>query len=205
MRYCWRLTQIHYLTVKIRTRLYGRVRPYLSLQRLCFKCQTYGHVWKYCRSREFIWVICGLASHEGAECTWPPTCANCEGLHPADARVCDGYNLEKEVITINVKERVPFREAKERAMALYVRPGVPFTAVLAQTTWRPGLSESQARGQHNNSIAEAPRHSLERIEADYSTPPPRGNKRREVLPPEQSQLTQSKVEQSGKRRKPLWP
>ena len=92
-------------------------------------------------------------------------------------------------------------EVKERAMSLYVRPGVTFAAVLAQTTRRPGVSESLARGQENNSSAEEPRHSLERIGADYSTPPPRGNKRREVISPEQNRQTQSKVEQPGKRSK----
>ena len=42
---------------KIRTGLHERVRSYFPLPRRCFKCQRYGHVGKYCRSREFICVL----------------------------------------------------------------------------------------------------------------------------------------------------
>lgn len=116
--------------IKIRSGLYERVRPYYPSPRRCYNCQRFGHVGKYCRSSTALCVDCGLPSHKGTECTRSLTCVNCGGSHSASSKSCDCYLFEKELIALKIKERLSFREAKERAMEIYVRPGVTFSSVI---------------------------------------------------------------------------
>lgn len=116
--------------IKIRSGLYEKVRPYIPRPRRCFKCQKYGHVGKYCRNRIAICVDCGLQSHNDSPCQRPPNCVNCGGAHPANNKTCDRFLLEKEILSIKVKEKLSFKEARVIAMAGYVRPGVSFATAL---------------------------------------------------------------------------
>jgi hypothetical protein len=65
----------------------------------CKRCQQYGHTRTYCR-HPFRCVKCGK-NHESTSCvkqiTTPPTCALCEGDHPANYKGCTVYkNLQRK-------------------------------------------------------------------------------------------------------------
>lgn len=63
----------------------------------CKRCQDYGHTKTYCRNN-FRCVKCGQ-NHDTITCqkpiTVPPTCALCQGEHPANYRGCPVYNKIK--------------------------------------------------------------------------------------------------------------
>lgn len=65
----------------------------------CKRCQQYGHTRTYCR-HPFRCVKCGK-NHDSLTCpkdsTTPPTCALCEGDHPANYKGCTVYkSLQKK-------------------------------------------------------------------------------------------------------------
>ena len=93
-----------------------QVRPYVPSPRRCFYCQMFGHVFTSCRRKlkneAQICVNCGEEDH--GECSRPPHCFNCKGDHAANAKICDRYQFEKEVLVVKTKERITFKEAKQR-------------------------------------------------------------------------------------------
>ena len=92
------------------------VRPYIPSPRRCFHCQMYGHLITNCRKKQQdsagVCVNCGEEEH-GA-CSKPSRCHNCSENHPASDKTCKRYLLEKEVIASKVKERITFKEAKQK-------------------------------------------------------------------------------------------
>lgn len=118
--------------IKIICGIFEKVRPYIPMPRRCFKCQKFGHVGKFCRARNGICGKCSEEAHEG-ECTQPTKCINCLGPHPASAKSCSRYQLEKEILAIQAKERIPFTEAKEIAMSRHITPGITYSTALRGT------------------------------------------------------------------------
>ncbi|XP_053999252.1 uncharacterized protein LOC128887432 [Hylaeus anthracinus] len=72
-----------------------RVADYLVATR-CFKCQKYGHVDKYCKSKDTVCAFCAKTGHSNKECPnreKNPTCSNCKARqlshnHSAGNRNC---------------------------------------------------------------------------------------------------------------------
>ena len=114
-----------------------KVRPYIPRPRRCFHCQRFGHVGRSCRRQQQglpqICVQCGQEAHgENVNCTNAPSCVNCQGAHPASSTQCDFYRFESEVLAVRTRERMSFKEAKERVRGMFVRPGVSFATVLTR-------------------------------------------------------------------------
>ena len=98
-----------------------KVKPFVPSPKRCYYCQMYGHVYTSCRKRlkgePGICVRCGGDQHENCEKT--PSCFHCKGNHMASSKACERYIFEKEVLTLKTKERITFREAKERVQQRY--------------------------------------------------------------------------------------
>lgn len=80
------------------------VKEHLNIKR-CFKCQSYGHLQRECKRRNFYCAFCGFEHHTNACNSRAPCCANCweensrrrAGFrvdHPADATCCPVYQRE---------------------------------------------------------------------------------------------------------------
>ena len=91
------------------------VRPFIPSPMRCFRCQRYGHTSSSCKGAQ----VCGRCSstdHNGDGCTAEKFCVNCgEGQTPHTAydRNCPVLEKEKEIMSIKVKGRMSFREARD--------------------------------------------------------------------------------------------
>ena len=97
------------------------VREYIPLPRRCFKCNKYGHSSKTCRQEKGTCVQCGYENH-GLQCNRTATCSNCGDAHPASAKDCFYYKLEKATVTLQTREKLSYSEAKRRATDNMVKP-----------------------------------------------------------------------------------
>ncbi|CAN7982568.1 unnamed protein product [Ixodes hexagonus] len=97
-----------------------RVRPYVPNPRRCFKCQRFGHGSQSCRGKATC-AKCSKTDHETDACTNDPRCINCSEPHPAYSRSCKTWKDEKEILTLKVKENLPYPEARRRFA--FVRKG----------------------------------------------------------------------------------
>ena len=98
-----------------------KVRPYVPRVKRCFFCQKFGHVRNNCRrairGQKPICKNCGDEEH--GSCSKPPLCVNCNGNHDASSNRCTKYLFEKEILTLKVKERISYKEAKEKVLSQY--------------------------------------------------------------------------------------
>ena len=98
-----------------------KVRPYVPRVRRCFFCQKFGHVRKYCRrairGQKPICKNCGDEEHRAF--SKPPHCVSCNGYHDVSSNRCTKYLFEKEILTLKVKERMSYKEAKEKVQSQY--------------------------------------------------------------------------------------
>ena len=126
-----------------------KVRPFIPRPRRCFHCQEFGHVLDSCRRKTqglpSLCVNCGQESH--GDCTNSPRCVHCGGDHPSSSTQCDIFLFEKEVQSIKVSDRLPYREARLKAQATMVRPGLTFAKIVADSkTNKKRLAVNPASG-----------------------------------------------------------
>lgn len=113
------LTRFQYLTVSVeKFEKTGRVNQ-------CFKCQSFFHSSQNCHFKPRC-VKCGL-DHESRTCTkdrnTPPTCANCNGQHPASYRGCPKFpKWDKRQSNPTLKRLNPPR-SPTNVRNEYVQPG----------------------------------------------------------------------------------
>ena len=132
-----------------------KVREYIPKPRRCFQCQRWGHGAATCRAVEPVCMNCGEEFH-GKECTRPPKCANCAEEHPALSKQCFYYRLEEETLNIKYKEKVSYREAKEKATERFVTPGETYASALQkQTNKRREVRSPQIVNGKENSTSTA--------------------------------------------------
>ena len=105
-----------------------KVREYIPKPRRCFQCQRWGHGAATCRVTQPVCMNCGDDFH-GRDCARPSKCANCEEQHPSISEECFYYRFEEETLHIKYKEKVSYREAKEKATDKFITPGVTYAAI----------------------------------------------------------------------------
>ena len=91
------------------------VREYMPRPRRCFKCQGFQHSSTNCRSNNSYCVNCGMESH-GTVCTRPQACKNCNESHPASSTDCFYYKLAQEIIILQTRNKLSYREARKKAL-----------------------------------------------------------------------------------------
>lgn len=98
-----------------------KVRKYYPNPKRCTNCQRLNHTKNFCKYIIPNCVNCGEPkqkediSEHTKECTLK-SCINCKTLrldaeHPANAKECEAYRQEKEIIKIKIDKRVSRREA----------------------------------------------------------------------------------------------
>ena len=92
-----------------------RVKEYIPNARRCFKCQGFQHNSKNCRSELSICVNCGQESH-GLNCDRTPCCRNCNEEHAASSKECFYYKLANEIIILQTREKISYRDARYKAV-----------------------------------------------------------------------------------------
>lgn len=105
------------------------VREYIPTPRRCFKCNRFGHGSKTCRQEQSTCVRCGDEEH-GAQCDRQPHCSNCGEQHAASAKECFYYKLEKQVVTLQTREKLSYAQAKRRATDNLVRPNELYSTIV---------------------------------------------------------------------------
>ena len=143
--------------IRIRAGLSERVRPYVPLPRRCYKCQQYGHVTKNCRSEQEMCGRCGVAcsdTHLAATCQRPLNCIHCQEPHSTSSKVCSRYSMEKEIISVKVKERLTFREARHRVMAMFPVPARTFSSAVRSQPRRtqPAVPQTPIQTMRQESV-----------------------------------------------------
>lgn len=93
------------------------VREYIQSPRRCFNCQRFGHGARSCRETRAFCVNCGQEAH--GPCTNVPKCRNCDNSHQASSKDCFYYQMEQEVITTMVRQKLPYGQAKKEVFARY--------------------------------------------------------------------------------------
>lgn len=150
--------------IRIRAGLYERIRPYIPLPRRCFNCQNYGHVTKNCRKQSQICGQCGeecSLTHTPDKCQRPPNCYHCQEPHTTSSKSCTKYQMEKEILALKIKERLTFREARQRVSSLYVRPGITFSAALRNSKDNNNNNNMDINKNTTQTEAINPKHPIE--------------------------------------------
>ena len=88
------------------------VSPFIPNPLRCFKCQRFGHHRDRCK-RSDTCPRCGKEGHDGSDCSAEVKCVNCDGNHPAYAKVCPLWIREKEIQTVKVTNNITFFDAKK--------------------------------------------------------------------------------------------
>ncbi|XP_066957946.1 uncharacterized protein [Macrobrachium rosenbergii] len=145
-----------------------KIKQYIPRPRRCFHCQRFGHTLQTCRSKiqenPAVCVNCGDDEH--GMCTREPKCVHCGEGHASSSQQCDIYLFEKEIQALRVMERITFKEARERAKAKIVRPGLSFASVVAKP--RNQQKETNKVTKIRSTKVESKKESLKRRLTDSS-------------------------------------
>ncbi|GFU85502.1 uncharacterized protein TNCV_802311 [Trichonephila clavipes] len=71
-----------------------KIRPYVSNNLRCFKCQRFGHSQTACRG-QLACSRCATVGHPSTDCTLEPKCVNCSQSYPSDSKLCSKWKTEK--------------------------------------------------------------------------------------------------------------
>lgn len=146
-----------------------RVRPYIPNPKRCFNCWKIGHYSSRCASLPLC-KICSEIMHDG-ECTSPPKCINCQGLHPSLSTSCNVYKKAVKIQELMTIQNLSFREASRRisppptthqTYAETVAPATAAAPTLASSTIPSTLSDTSA-GSTNKELLNAIALLTERI------------------------------------------
>ena len=91
-------------------------------------------------------VHCGQAGY-GEVCTNPPKCRNCGSDHPSSSVKCYYYILEQETITLQIREKLSYWEAKNTATNKMIKSPTSYASVVAAVPQRPQPQEQLSLGQ----------------------------------------------------------
>ncbi|GFT33193.1 probable RNA-directed DNA polymerase from transposon X-element [Trichonephila clavipes] len=117
------------------------VRPYIPNPLRCFQCQRFGHSKPTCRGKPTC-ARCGAVGHDSGECNGPEKCVNCKGDHPSYSRSCSTWNLDKEIITVKIKNRLTYPEARLAVTNRTPIQGLSYAAVAKKVTTSSGTQTS---------------------------------------------------------------
>ena len=112
-----------------------KVKPYIPSPLRCYHCQLFGHLSQKCKDRinekPATCSNCGKEAH--GTCNAIPSCVNCGEKHPSSSKNCVKFIFEKEVQAIRTLEKIPFKEARKKALEKQIKPGELFSTVLRRT------------------------------------------------------------------------
>jgi len=99
------------------------IETYAPAPMRCKKCSKLGHTRNQCRSEQEVCPRCSKTDHSVAECTGVAFCVNCGENHPSSDSSCPHYQMRKQMLKVQLTERISFREAKSKVRVEYARAG----------------------------------------------------------------------------------
>ena len=149
-----------------------RVREYIPQARRCFNCQDFLHSGKNCRREVAICVNCGQEAH-GPTCNRPACCKNCKGNHPASSKDCYYYKLATEIVILQTKEKINYREAKYRVLKYLPKPENLYSNAVKNT--KPTINKTSKKPERTNnettSNTKEPNKERKRTHSENSSDP----------------------------------
>ncbi|GBL79781.1 hypothetical protein AVEN_21092-1 [Araneus ventricosus] len=133
------------------------VRTYIPNPLRCFKCQRFGHSKTSCRGT-LTCARCAEVGHESTDCTRTEKCVNCKGEHTSFSRNCFAWGQEKEIISMKIKNRISYQEARKLIKSRTPTPGNSYVSAVKKSTvpstqTNPDISISNSKSP--DSIARA--------------------------------------------------
>jgi len=151
------------------------VARYIPNPLRCFNCQRYGHGKAHCR-RQQTCSRCGEVGHDQPDCQQREHCVNCDGNHSAASKLCPKWKLEKRVQQIRVDNNVPFKQARELAIAEQVPSGPTMANVASASSTtvrgpqtRPRVQTSEAKCQTEFTWPDSEQFPVRLQEADNTS------------------------------------
>ncbi|GFU38121.1 uncharacterized protein TNCV_4328311 [Trichonephila clavipes] len=119
------------------------VCPYIPNPLRCFQCQCqrFGHSKTTCHGKPTC-ARCSEVGHDSGECNGQEKCINCKGDHPSYSRSCNTWKLEKEIITVKIKNRLTYPEARLAVTNRTPIQGFSYVAVAKKITTSSGTQTS---------------------------------------------------------------
>ncbi|XP_055924580.1 uncharacterized protein LOC129956673 [Argiope bruennichi] len=108
------------------------VRQYIPNPLRCFQCQRFGHSKVNCRGTVTC-ARCAEKGHDSQQCTAQEKCVNCDGAHSFFSRACKRWTLEKQIITLKIKESISYPEARRKVLAETPTPGLSYASAVQKT------------------------------------------------------------------------
>ena len=123
------------------------VRPYVPSVRQCFKCLKFNHSSRVCRATTDRCSNCGEEGHTYLVCSNPINCANCDQAHKAVDQKCPVYQIEKETIAYQTKEKSSYGDAKKHAIKLLGAKGISYADILKSRKTARSTPEERPHSQ----------------------------------------------------------
>ena len=168
-----------------------KVQDYIPSPMRCFKCQGFGHIGKSCK-RKAVCGKCAKLGHSLKDCKEKkPSCANCQGSHPAFSKKCPNFIEEREIQSVRTLRKISFSEARKvvRASRAPVLPKSYADAAATKPT-----AEKKAKSQPGQGAAVSG--------TQLQTQQPQKNKRNKGKKPAQPQAAGVKTSAPATQTKP---
>ncbi|XP_055931848.1 uncharacterized protein LOC129962135 [Argiope bruennichi] len=108
------------------------VRQYIPNPLRCFQCQRFGHSKVNCRGTVTC-ARCAEKGHDSQQCTAQEKCVNCDGAHSSFSRACKRWTLEKQIITLKIKESISYPEARRKVLSLVLVFQLSYASAVQKT------------------------------------------------------------------------
>lgn len=97
-------------------RLRVSVRCYYPSPLMCFRCANFGHASKNCDTKKHPQVCLTCSGNhsvvQGAKCSLPAFCKNCDQDHPPISKRCPIYRAEEAIIRLKIDRGLSYSEAR---------------------------------------------------------------------------------------------
>ena len=136
-----------------------KVREYVPRARRCFNCMGFQHSSKNCRIEKATCVNCGQEAHD-SPCNRPACCKNCGENHPASSKDCFHYKVATEIVILQTREKISFREAKNKALQYIAKPEKQYSNAVRKRNNSDHLSDSEKSNNKKPKPQSAPLRSF---------------------------------------------
>ncbi|GFR11203.1 uncharacterized protein TNCT_565052 [Trichonephila clavata] len=93
--------------------------------------------------------------HDSAECTGQENCINCKGDHPSYSRSCKTWTLEKEIISVKIKNKLTYPEARLAVTNRTPIQGLSYAAAAKKKSLKASTTQKNPIAREADSLYES--------------------------------------------------